>query len=136
MAAGLRIVVGFGSGAVVAGHGAPGSVRLRIKRPEREIDTPQLLEAGFFSKVGRGKPQVFEPGLEGLVGLVGRDAKREDPLGLDGLLSQEGFSYRLRSTKVAPLRDAVLIVGDGGAAALTALHPMVGDVFPRELDFL
>jgi hypothetical protein len=73
--------------------------------------------------------------LEGLVGLVGRDAKREDSLGLDGLLSQEGFSYRLRPTKVAPLRDAVLIVGDGGAAALTALHPMVGDVFPGELNF-
>jgi hypothetical protein len=111
-------------------------VRLRIKRPEREIDTPQLLEAGFFSKVGRGKPQVFEPGLEGLVGLVGRDAKGEDSLGLDGLLSQEGFTYRLRSTKVAPLGDTVLIVGDGGTAALTALHPMVGNVFPGELNFL
>jgi hypothetical protein len=111
-------------------------VRLRIKRPEREIDAPQLLETGFFSKVGRGKPQVFEPGLEGLVGLVGRDAKRENPLGLDGLLSQEGFSYRLRPTKVAPLRDAVLIVGDGGAAALTALHLMVGKIIPGELNLL
>ena len=110
-------------------------MRLRIKRPEREINAPQLWEAGFCSTGGRGKPQVFEPGLEGLVGLVGRDAKREDPLGLDRLLSLEGFSYCLRSTKVAPLRDAVLIVGDGGTAALTGLHPMVGNVFPGELDF-